>query len=454
MSWDNKVVWSEGMFLRTQHFQQQDRYVEWLVRSRTENQRPHPWGFASLTLDLGLLRTGRFALVQAAGVFPDGTPFAIPEQADHPLALELPPDTRDAIIYLTLPARQPGGREFDDGERTAAITRYEGADFEARDAVAGAESRAALRVGKLRLRFAVESDDRSGYLSLGVVRVVEVRADKTVVIDDEYIAPCLNCGCQRPLASFAEELVGLLHTRGEALAGRVTQAGASRGGGVAEFADWLLLQAVNRYEPLFAHLAGDSRQLHPEGFFARAVELAGELATFANPRTRRAAQFPPYRHDALQATFAPVIAELRQLLSAILEVTAVRIPLQQRPFGVRVALINDRNLLAFAEFVLAVRAQMPADRLQATFARQVTIGPVETIADLVNRALRGIEVRGLAAAPHQLPFAAGTFYFALDRAGPFFNQMQRPGGSGGLAIYVPQADFPELDLELWAIKSS
>ena len=32
MSWYSKVVWSEGMFLRPQHFQQQDRYLEALVR--------------------------------------------------------------------------------------------------------------------------------------------------------------------------------------------------------------------------------------------------------------------------------------------------------------------------------------------------------------------------------------------------------------------------------------
>jgi type VI secretion system protein ImpJ len=460
MSWDNKVVWSEGMFLRTQHFQQQDRYLEWLVRSRTENLRPHGWGFASLTLDLGLLRTGRFALVQAAGVFPDGTPFAIPDTADHPPAVELPPDTRDAVVYLTLPARQPGGREIGDGERSNSITRYEGTDFEASDVVAGAESRAALRVGKLRLRFARESDDRSGYLSLGVARVVEVRADKNVVLDDNYIAPCLNCACQQPLASFVEELVGLLHTRGEALAGRLAQGGSR--GGAAEFGDWLLLQTVNRYEPLFRHFAADCGQLHPAALYERAIELAGDLATFLNDGrlrhrpndpARRAAQFPSYRHDALHPTFAPVVTELHELLSRMIQPTAEPIPLQLRQHGVRVGIVTDRNLLAFAEFVLAVRAQVPADRLQATFPREVTIGPVENIADLVNHALRGIEVRALAAAPRQLPFMAGTFYFALDRTGQFFKQLQRPGGAGGLAIYVPQADFPELDLELWAIKS-
>ena len=34
MSWTNRVVWQEGMFLRAQHFQQQDRWLEQLVRGR------------------------------------------------------------------------------------------------------------------------------------------------------------------------------------------------------------------------------------------------------------------------------------------------------------------------------------------------------------------------------------------------------------------------------------
>ena len=27
MTWQNKVMWTEGMFLQPQHFQQQDRFV-------------------------------------------------------------------------------------------------------------------------------------------------------------------------------------------------------------------------------------------------------------------------------------------------------------------------------------------------------------------------------------------------------------------------------------------
>jgi type VI secretion system protein ImpJ len=447
MSWNSKIVWSEGMFLRTQHFQQQDRYVEHLIRGRTENLRPHPWGVSNLAIDRSLLTTGRFAVAEASGVFQDGTPFSIPEDADHPPPLELPENLHNTIIYLTLPIRQPGSREFSDKAPGETITRYEASEYESSDAVSGSESRAQLRVGKLRLRYALEDDDRSGYLSIGLARVVEVRPDKRALLDENYIAPCLNCLCQAPLKGFIEELTGLLNARGEALAARLVQPGEK---GVAEFTDFVLLQAVNRYQPLLTHFGADAGHLHPESFYSRAVEMAGEIATFAS-RTKRATQFPPYRHDDLEHSFAPVIADLRQLLSAILEQTAVSIPLQQRPYGIRVAVIQDRNLIAFASFVLAARAQAPTEHLERTFPQHVKIGPVEQIAQLVNSALPGVPIRALPVVPRQLPYKASTFYFELDRTGPFWKQLQQPGGTGGLAIHVGR-ELPDIELELWAIK--
>ena len=68
MTWTNRVVWQEGMFLRAQHFQQQDRALEAMLRGRTAALRPHPWGITELAIDRDLLATGRFALAHAAGV--------------------------------------------------------------------------------------------------------------------------------------------------------------------------------------------------------------------------------------------------------------------------------------------------------------------------------------------------------------------------------------------------
>jgi predicted component of type VI protein secretion system len=74
MTWTNRVVWQEGMFLRAQHFQQQDRWLEMLVRARTAALRPHPWGIVEMAIDRDLLSTGRFALSSAVGVLKTARP--------------------------------------------------------------------------------------------------------------------------------------------------------------------------------------------------------------------------------------------------------------------------------------------------------------------------------------------------------------------------------------------
>ena len=86
MSEANRVLWSEGLFLRTQHFQQQDRFFETMARGTLQAGRLQTFGFRSLTLDPSLLEAGQIAVLSARGIFPDGTPFAIPETMDAPQA--------------------------------------------------------------------------------------------------------------------------------------------------------------------------------------------------------------------------------------------------------------------------------------------------------------------------------------------------------------------------------
>ncbi|MFI5024543.1 MAG: type VI secretion system baseplate subunit TssK [Alphaproteobacteria bacterium] len=443
MSWNNKVIWSEGMFLRTQHFQQNDRYVESLVRSRVADLRPHPWGLSELEINRSLLSTGKFAVSTCRGVLADGTPFNIPEDVPHPEPLDLPENLHDCVVYLTLPVRQPGGVEVDGSGGDQAAARYHVEEYEAVDSNSGSDTVAQLRIGKLRLKYMLATDERGGYLSLGLARVVEVKADRTVVLDESYIPSCLDCMVSGVLANFLTELVGLFHHRGEALAARVVGSGTK---GVAEVADFLLLQVVNRLEPLLAHMATGAA-IHPERFFCLGLEIAGELATFTSP-TKRPPQFPIYKHDDLESCFAPLIAELRQSLSAVLEQTAIAIELQERRYGIHVATIPDRALLTRASFVLAVKADIPMETLRRNFPNQAKIGPVEQIRELVNVALPGVPVRALPVAPRQIPYHAGVSYFELDRSSQYWKQM---GKSGGLALHVA-GDFPGLQLELWAIK--
>ena len=134
---------------------------------------------------------------------------------------------------------------------------------------------------------------------------------------------------------------------------------------------------------------------------------------------------------------------------------AVHVLFEQRqdPFachrhGVRIGTINDRTLLRDAGFVLAVRAEMPAEDVRRKLPAQIKVGPVERIADLVNVALPGIPVRPLPVLPRQLPYRSGTIYFELDTKNPLWKQLDT---SGAIAVHLA-GDFPGLEMELWALR--
>ncbi|MGR9106232.1 MAG: type VI secretion system baseplate subunit TssK [Gammaproteobacteria bacterium] len=444
MGGKNRVVWSEGMFLRPQHFQQHDRYIENLVNARCAGLRLFDWGFSRLKLDVPLLAVGKIALNECQGIFPDGTPFRFPDDNPLPSPLDIPENSKDSIVYLSLPVQRPGSTEIDSDQYPDPMARYHSAETEVRDNNMGADGMPVVTVGALKTRLLLEHQERSGHVCIGVARILEARADKTVVLDSEFIPPTIHCSAIPILAGFIKELHGLLYTRVEELAGRVAEAGR---GGVAEISDFLLLQVVNRSVPVFEHLATVDG-LHPESFYRVAVGLAGELATFTRT-DKRPARFPPYKHDDLKKTFAPVMEELRESLSKVLDKTAIQIPLSKPKYGIYGARLPDIHLLDSAVFVLAVNANVSAELLRSQFPAQIKIGPVEKIQQLVRSALPGITVVSLPVAPRQIPYHAGFSYFELSKQGELWTAMKK---SGGFAFHVG-GEFPGLEMEFWAIRS-
>jgi type VI secretion system protein ImpJ len=443
MSWNNKVVWSEGMLLQPQHLQQHDRFLNAQLQARVEALRPYAWGFTRLELDEHHLALGKISLKAFSAVLPDGTPVGLPFD-EMPLPLEVPVDARDVTVVLALPTARHGVAEIDDRSGPENFARHRSVEYEAWDSN-GLDNSALMNVGKLRLRLAFADDVADAYAVVGAVRVLERRADQRIVLDPAYCPPCLDIHAAPPLAEFIEELLGLLHQRAESMGARLAQPGDS---GVAEIADFLLLQVLNRSEPLIRHCVGMTG-LHPETLYRELVQLAGELATFTQA-ARRSLRYPGYRHDALAQTFAPVMLELRRSLATVIDARAIQIPLEERQFGIRVAVLPDRALLQAATFVLAVRAQMPAESLRSGFAPQVKMGSVEKIRDLVNLQLPGIGLRALPVAPRQLPFHAGSVYFELDRKSDYWQQLNH---SAGFAMHVA-GSFPGLEMQFWAIRHS
>lgn len=443
MSWFNKVIWSEGLFLRPQHFQQQDRHAEWRVESVREQLQPNGWGYSSLELDDAALSIGKVVLRAARGILPDGTPFDFPVAHEGPLAFDFPADAKDVLVVMALPLQRVLMPEYSvDGED--ALARYSVCDASLPDAAGGGGAAEIVQVARPRLEIGLSDEFSDAFVRIGVARVTERRPDGSLLLDRAYIPPVLACSAAPQLVSILREVLGLLGQRSDALAARMSQAGT---GGVAEIADFLFLLAVNRHLPVLSHLE-QLRPLHPERLYSQLLALMGELASLT-AMDRRPPVMPAYRHEALEECFDRVMREIRRGLSAILEQNAVQIPLQDHSQGRYVGVVADRGLLRQAGFVLAVGAQMPAEALRARFPTQAKLGPVEKIRELVNLQLPGIALRPLPVAPRQIPFHAGFTYFELDNGGDLWKQLET---SGGLGMYVT-GDFPGLEVALWAIRA-
>ena len=443
MSDKNRVIWSEGLFLRPQHFQQQDRYWEAFVEGRIAGLRTNPWGFTELELERDLLSIGKLGVRRAAGVFPDGTPFTIPDNDPAPAPLDITLQMRDQVIYLALPLRQAGATLVQRLVGAGGFTRYRPQDIDARDVSSDNGSTGELETANLNLRLITQGEPSQDFARIPLAHVVECRADKQVILDERFMPSVLRVSAAPRLSTFLSEMQGLLYQRAESLAVRAVSSGR---GGTAEMVEFLMLQAINRYDPWVTHLAS-AANCHPEDLYQLTLQIVGELSTLT-ATSRRPPKFPAYQHELLRQSFEPVINALRACLAVQLGDNVISIPLVQKKFGIRVGIVADKSLIDSAVFVLAARADVAVEDLRRRFPAQCKIGSVEKISDLVNLALPGIALQPMPVAPRQLHNVAGSQYFEMERGTEMWRSLKT---SGAIAVHLA-GEFPGLVIECWAIR--
>jgi type VI secretion system protein ImpJ len=444
MSWHNRVIWSEGMFLRPQHFQQQDRYFDHLIRETVVIRGSNNWGVRLLELDRSLLEVGKLSIPKCQGVMPDGTLFSVPEQEDPPPVIDVGGEVRDRTVFLVTPVERAALAAAEFGQGGNGLERFEPRSVELYDTAQDSlGSKAAIDVGRMRLSMKIEGEQIDGYQGIPIARISEVGNDRRVILNEDFVPASINYRASTHLMGFLRELQGLLKQRGDALADRVSASGR---GTVAEVADFLLLQIANRLEPVVGHLV-TSTGLHPESLYRFYLGIAGELATFTTD-ARRPDPLPAYQHDALVACFAPVEAEIRRSLRWIRDPTAVSIPIEELRFGIWRATVQDRALFSGASFLLEVSADLDGEKLMRAFRDQSKIGPQDKIRDLVMHALPGVSLRTRPTAPRQIPYHAGAVYFEMDTGNEMWREIEE---SGVLTLHVA-GTFPNLAMSLWAMK--
>ena len=253
MSSNNKVVWSDGLFVKPHHFQQQARFQERHAIKLASASNGFNYGFQSLTLNDEMLMLGKIGLVQAAGIMPDGTPFDIPGEDLQPSVLDVSEGfTANETVFLCMPLSMEGGVEVQ--AQTSATgnvgARFVANDTSVRDNTEQAGELAAIKVAQAAPVLMLGSKDLSAFTKLAVAKIVEKTNDNALVLDQNYYPTMLSISSAPPLRRLLSELADGVEQRAKSIAVRIGQPNQN---GVADVSDFLLLQALNRFSPILRH---------------------------------------------------------------------------------------------------------------------------------------------------------------------------------------------------------
>jgi type VI secretion system protein ImpJ len=439
----HKVIWQEGMLLRPQHLQHNDRYFDHQIKARTPLMGSYMWGFLKLDIDAQFLHMGKVVISQARGILPDGSLFELDDTATS-LVLDIPPNTANTAVYLALPLVTGNHVEARRPEQADVLARYAIFQTQVADSNAGDDGACQVSCGRPDFKLLLgEQPGDQAYVKLKIGEVADITPDGVVSLAPDFVPTFIQLRASGYLLSCLKEVISMLSHRGDTIAGRIRSSGTVGG---ADVGDFMMLQLINRAELLLQHYVG-LEQVHPEEVYRALLILLGDLATFSSDSKRPRLE-SRYQHSHQGESFRTLMQALRQMLSMVLEQHAIEMELQPRQYGVTVSPLQDRTLLGSASFVLAASADCGSEELRQRLPAHLKVAPVERIRQLVNLHLPGIKLTPLPVAPRQIAFHAKKTYFILDLNAEDLAQLER---SGGFAFHV-SGEFAELDLQFWAIR--
>ncbi|KGK12055.1 type VI secretion system baseplate subunit TssK [Vibrio navarrensis] len=439
MSAYSPMVWSEGMFLRPQHFQQQERSLAYDYRGLAKLASHYARGIEQISLDKTALKDGQIAITEMVAILPDMTLAMIPERDVIPQGVTVDPHIENTLVQLAIPVEKLQGQNV-SAVSDAQVTRYKFVEADITDNVSGMDEEVVQLAG-LSFEIKVTNDSLPGYVSLPIARIRQVSTEGQILLDEDYVPPFLNVHHNPVLTKYLKNILAMLKIRADAIAQRLAQGKSAASSAV----DFIMLQMLNRYEASLRHLATGT-ELHPYTLVTHLFGLIGELATFST-KNKRVPKLPEYVHHNMGAVFSEINQILSQYLSVVLEQTATKMPLDVRQFGIRVTPLPDKKLLSVCQFVLAVKADISPDEIRHKLPGQIKVGPAENIRDLINNQINGISVSPLSVVPRQMPYSSGFVYFELVKRGAYWARLME---SGGMAFHV-SGNYPGLEMELWSI---
>jgi type VI secretion system protein ImpJ len=429
-----KLVWTEGLFVTQHHFQQLDRYHEWLTSQRLRAALPYDWGVLDIEVDERALAAEQFKLSRLTVMLPDGSPIEHGEATGDPVpprafGSAFPAQVKSLDVYLAMTHETDNMPNVDlDGKGGGAL-RYVREQASVLDVNTG--------VGEHNIQYArpnvtlLFGDERKE--AFDAVRIAQITRASTGVptLKESFIPPILRVGASPYLVSRFRRLLatmtGKQRTLAESRRQRTTAAVEFQASDAAKF--WLL-NALNLSIPAISHIV-DHATDHPEQAYLHLAQLIGQLCTFAvdgDPTT-----IPKFNYLELGDVFDPMFDRALKLLEAVLAERYVEIPLTKREDGMFLGQITDSNVLRYA-FFLAAAGNVPEGQLRDRMPKLTKIASWSQIGAILNSAVNGIKLELEYTPPGALPIKPGVVFFKVVRTPEYWNDI---AGTGTIAIYQP-----------------
>jgi len=445
MSIPSKVLWGEGLFLRPQHFQQQDHYHEARLQQTAHALHPYLWGVRKIEWDLDALKTDRLRLHSLSVMFHDGEIVDAPASDPLPTAVDLstlPPTLQELTFYAALPTLSPAGGNAATADQQNGA-RYQQATRETADLYTQAVG---TEVSYLKKSARLVSDQEP----LGAFDCIPVIRLRRVVTggfepDPQFIAPSLSIAGAPGLKALLDRLMDALQAKVQSLQGHMREPSRNviefRSGDVSSF--WLLHTVSTSAAALMHYVRNPA--LHPERLFEALLSLAGAMMTYSKQYSL--IHLPCYQHDDPAQCFSSLDLIIRDLLDTVISTKYFSIALSEEKPSYHLGKLDSGKIDQRTTLYLAVSASLSALELVEIVPLRVKVGAPDDVEKCVLSAMPGVKITHAPQVPAAIPVQPDTYYFALEGKGMLYEQMLK---AQSISIYVP-AGIRDLRLGLIAV---
>ncbi len=445
---ESRILWTEGLFLCPQTFQQHDDFILENIEARSRPIEPHYWGVVEFSIQESKLDTGVFSLKTCKGIFPDGTVF---DTRGSILEVNVSDADQHKKIYLAIGAKQESVQEtvIDSQSNDKRTTRYIIGDEEVTDThtIEAPTKTERLQVGRLNFQLILADKPQNNFTQIALAYIAERDRNGVLKLSQSFIPPTLYSHSSPVIKNYLEDILGQLQSRGDILATRLANPNT---GEVNDIIDIHMLQIMNRHLPLFEFLTTEAR-IHPKQIYMIALQLVGELSTFAR-KQRRPLSYPEYIHDDLQLTFRKLFDDIHEYLQYSTIPKALAIPLKQSAKHKTVYASAHLLQTVFTDhirFVLEARGDLPLGELQDLVVKIITMASnLEHLSEQVRARVPGVPFKIQPAVPREIPYHQNSVYFDLDIGNRHWKKVVE---NRQINVHVDHV-IPNLKLNVWAIR--